>query len=40
MGAFAVLLDNGQVVAWGNDETKIPEQIQAQLINVELVIST
>jgi len=40
--AFAALLDNGTVVAWGRENFggKIPDKIQTQLVNVKMIFST
>jgi len=40
--SFAALLDNGTVVAWGDEDFggKIPDEIQIQLVNVKMIAST
>jgi len=40
--SFAALLDNGSVMAWGNENAggKIPEEIQMKLKNVKKIFST
>jgi len=41
-GAFAALLNDGDVVAWGNENSggKIPDDIQPRLQNVETIFTT